>query len=88
MKHPGFVLAVYLALLPFGLPLFVANFEAYPILVRAIAAILVIAPLGLLLGFGFPTGMRFVNAIDPRPTPGSGRSTERPACWQRASLSP
>jgi hypothetical protein len=63
------VLAVYLALLPFGLPLFVANFEAYPILVRAIAAILVIAPLGLLLGFGFPTGMRLVNAIDPRPTP-------------------
>jgi hypothetical protein len=63
------VLAVYLALLPFGLPLFVANLEAYPILVRAIAAVFVIAPLGLLLGFGFPTGMRFVNAIDPRPTP-------------------
>ena len=63
------MLAVYLALLPFGLPLFVANLEAYPILVRAIAAVFVIAPLGLLLGFGFPTGMRFVNAIDPRPTP-------------------
>jgi hypothetical protein len=29
----------------------------------------VIAPLGLLLGFGFHTGMRLVNAIDPRPTP-------------------
>jgi hypothetical protein len=63
------VLAVYLTLLPFGLPLLVASFEAYPILVRAVAAILVIAPLGLLMGFGFPTGMRLVNAIDPRPTP-------------------
>ncbi|MFL6950570.1 MAG: hypothetical protein ACJ8FU_20460, partial [Xanthobacteraceae bacterium] len=31
--------------------------------------VLVVAPLGLLLGFGFPTGMRLVNAIDPRPTP-------------------
>jgi hypothetical protein len=26
-------------------------------------------PLGFLLGFAFPTGMRLVNAIDPRPTP-------------------
>jgi SAM-dependent methyltransferase len=63
------VLTIYLALLPFGLPLLVANFEAYRILVRAVAAVLVVAPLGLLLGFGFPTGMRLVNAIDPRPTP-------------------
>jgi hypothetical protein len=63
------VLATYLALLPVGLPLLVATFEAYRILVRAVAAILVIAPLGLLLGFGFPTGMRLVNTIDPRPTP-------------------
>jgi hypothetical protein len=63
------VLTIYLALLPFGLPLLVASFEAYRILVRAVAAVLVVAPLGLLLGFGFPTGMRLVNAIDPRPTP-------------------
>jgi hypothetical protein len=63
------VLAVYLALLPFGLPLLVTSFEAHRILVRAAAAVLVIAPLGFLLGFGFPTGMRLVNAIDPCPTP-------------------
>src|SRR5215813_2656968 len=63
------VLAVYLVLLPFALPLFVANLEAYPILVRAIAAVVLITPLGLLLGFGFPSGMRFINDIDPRPTP-------------------
>ena len=28
-----------------------------------------ITPAGLLLGFGFPTGMRLIAAIDPRPTP-------------------
>jgi hypothetical protein len=28
-----------------------------------------IAPAGLLMGFGFPTGMRLVNAVDSRPTP-------------------
>ena len=29
----------------------------------------VLAPVGLLVGFGFPTGMRLVNAHDRRPTP-------------------
>ena len=28
-----------------------------------------IVPLGVLLGFGFPTGMRLIGAIDPKPTP-------------------
>jgi hypothetical protein len=28
-----------------------------------------VAPLGLLMGFGFPTGMALVNALDTRPTP-------------------
>jgi len=28
-----------------------------------------ILPLGLLLGFGFPTGMRLISAIDAKPTP-------------------
>src|SRR5262249_16343137 len=63
------MLALYLALLPFAFPLLLPSFEAHRILVRAAAAVLVIAPLGVLLGFGFPTGMRLVNAIDPRPTP-------------------
>lgn len=26
-------------------------------------------PAGVLMGFGFPTGMRLAEAIDPRPTP-------------------
>ena len=38
-------------------------------MIRAAAAVLMVAPLGLLMGFGFPTGMALVNALDTRPTP-------------------
>jgi hypothetical protein len=47
----------------------VLTWQALPITGRAAVALAVIAPLGLLMGFGFPTGMRLVNAVDPRPTP-------------------
>jgi hypothetical protein len=63
------LIALYLVLLPFVLRVLVETFESYPIAVRATAALLVIAPAGLLMGFGFPTGMRLVGAIDSRPTP-------------------
>jgi hypothetical protein len=63
------VLTFYLGALPFWLPLFVGVFEASPIVIRAAAAVLMVAPLGLLMGFGFPTGMALVNALDTRPTP-------------------
>lgn len=36
---------------------------------RVLTSVAVIAPAGLLLGFGFPTGMRLVSAIDAKPTP-------------------
>ena len=26
-------------------------------------------PAGLLMGYGFPTGMRFISAVDRKPTP-------------------
>jgi hypothetical protein len=61
--------ALYLAILPLALPHIVLAYEALPITGRAAIAVALIAPLGLLMGFGFPTGMRLVNAIDPRPTP-------------------
>lgn len=35
---------------------------------RAALCVALIMPLGLLLGYGFPTGMAMVRAIDPRPT--------------------
>jgi hypothetical protein len=37
--------------------------------VRALVSLMAIVPAGLLMGFGFPTGMCLVNAIDTRPTP-------------------
>ncbi len=38
-------------------------------LVRIGISLLAIMPLGFLLGFAFPTGLRLVNAIDDQPTP-------------------
>jgi hypothetical protein len=43
--------------------------ESYGLVARAAACVAMILPAGLLMGFGFPTGMRLVNAIDTRPTP-------------------
>jgi spermidine synthase len=39
------------------------------LLVRVGVALAVVMPLGFLLGFAFPTGMRLVEAIDSEPTP-------------------
>lgn len=36
---------------------------------RIIVCIAVIAPLGVLLGFGFPSGMRLISSVDAKPTP-------------------
>lgn len=60
---------LYLVLLPFWLAVVVGAFEAHGIVVRAALALAMIAPAGLLMGFGFPTGMQLVSAIDTRPTP-------------------
>jgi len=62
-------LALYVALLPFWLPYLVSAGEAMSLPIRAAIALVAIVPSGLLMGFGFPTGMRLVNAIDERPTP-------------------
>ena len=59
----------YAAVLPFVLgPLFIAFGDA-ELAPRIVLSIVLIAPMGLLLGFGFPTGMRLIAAIDARPTP-------------------
>ena len=39
------------------------------LMVRIGLSIAIIAPLGLLLGFAFPNGMRLVAAVDPTPAP-------------------
>lgn len=61
--------AAYLAALPGWLPAILHACEGATLVVRAPLCIAVIAPAGLLMGFGFPTGMRFINAVDRRPTP-------------------
>jgi hypothetical protein len=63
-------LAAYLLSLPQWLPIVTHSWlEASTLLLRALASVVVIFPAGLLMGFGFPTGMRLTTAIDPRPTP-------------------
>jgi hypothetical protein len=59
----------YVAALPHWLSNVFLAFDSAGLLTRAILCVLTIAPAGLLLGFGFPTGIRLISAIDPRPTP-------------------
>ena len=65
----GVITGIYAFSLPFILgPLFAA-FSAAELGTRIALCVSLIAPAGILLGFGFPTGMRLVSAIDPKPTP-------------------
>ena len=60
--------AAYLFALPFWLPL-LFDLDGADLLVRAGLCVLVLAPAGLLMGFGFPTGMRLVSTISTGPMP-------------------
>jgi hypothetical protein len=55
--------------LPFSLTELFAAFNSADLSVRIALCVASIAPAGLLLGFGFPTGMRLIASIDQRPTP-------------------
>ena len=61
--------SLYLFALPAWLPEALLRVESAGLLLRAGLAVLVLAPAGFLMGFGFPTGMRLVSAVDERPTP-------------------
>ncbi len=61
--------ACYLFALPFWLPPLLAGLDGAGLFVRAGLCVLVLAPAGFLMGFGFPTGMRLVSAINIGPTP-------------------
>ena len=63
------LLALFVVLLTFWFPALVSTFEGESLIVRVFVALAAIVPSGVLMGFGFPTGMRLVNAIDSRPTP-------------------
>jgi len=61
--------AGYLFALPWWLPTVTAEYAAEPMAMRALLCVLIIAPVGLLMGYGFPTGMRLISAVNTRPTP-------------------
>jgi hypothetical protein len=63
------LLCLYLLLLPQWLPVLTQSLEAQALMVRGLASVAAILPAGLLMGFGFPVGMRLVSALDRRPTP-------------------
>ena len=65
----GAVTFAYVLSLPHWLPQMLEQFDGAVLATRAAVCVVVIAPAGLLMGFGFPTGMRLVSAIDRRPTP-------------------
>lgn len=61
--------AGYLISLPYWLSGTLLAFDSAGLLGRCALCVATITPAGLLMGFGFPTGMRLVAAIDPKPTP-------------------
>lgn len=61
--------AVYVFALPSWLPPLLATLDGADLTLRAGLCVLVLAPAGLLMGFGFPTGMRLAGAISSGPTP-------------------
>jgi hypothetical protein len=61
--------AVYVFALPSWLPPLLARFDGADLPLRAGLCVLALAPAGLLMGFGFPTGMRLASAISTGPTP-------------------
>ena len=60
--------AAYLFALPFWLPI-VFGLDGADLVVRAGLCVLMLAPAGFLMGFGFPTGMRLVSTINAGPMP-------------------
>ena len=61
--------AAYLFALPLWLPRLLVDLDGAGLFIRAGLCVLVLAPAGFLMGFGFPTGMRLISAISTGPTP-------------------
>jgi hypothetical protein len=63
------LLTLYLWCLPQWLSAILAALESSGILVRGAVAVAILMPAGLLMGFGFPNGMRMVQQQNPKPAP-------------------
>jgi hypothetical protein len=60
---------VYVLAFPFWWPAGADAFASSPLLARIGFSVVALFPAGFLMGFGFPTGMRWISAVDRRPTP-------------------
>jgi hypothetical protein len=65
----GAIVALYLVVMEQMLSTVFQSTTNQGLMVRIGVSLLAIMPLGFLLGFGFPTGMRLVEAVDTEPTP-------------------
>jgi len=65
----GMIVTAYLVIMEQILPIVFQSTTDRERLVRIGIALAAIMPLGFLLGFAFPTGMRLVEAVDKGPTP-------------------
>ncbi len=65
----GCMVVLYLAVMERVLPPLFQSTTNRERLVRICISLAAIMPVGFLLGFAFPTGMRLVSAIDTQPTP-------------------
>ena len=53
----------------FWVPSLLLSLDSGSLWLRGLISVAIILPAGALMGFGFPTGMRFISAIDRKPTP-------------------
>lgn len=63
------VMAAVILIARMVLPMLLSGMITSPMPTKIVSAILVLFPLGLLLGFFFPTGMRLVRALNSEDTP-------------------
>ena len=63
------VTAGYLFTLPVTAGAVAHTFDSSALLIRASLVLALITPAGILMGWGFPSGLRLIAAVDARPTP-------------------
>ena len=63
------LLTAYIAVIALATEPLLLEADRAPLAARVALCVALIAPAGVLMGFGFPTGMRLISAVDKRPTP-------------------